>query len=105
MFLFFEISFFNASPLSLPSAKPFYLLFYLNLQKRILMETILLRGDSKANSKLLLELAKKLNFSAKKLSAAEVEEFGIGLSIDEGLKSGLLTENEKQDFMKFLKQV
>jgi len=77
----------------------------LNLQKRILMETILLRGDSKANSKLLLELAKKLNFSAKKLSAAEVEEFGIGLSIDEGLKSGLLTENEKQDFMKFLKQV
>jgi hypothetical protein len=69
------------------------------------METILLRGDSKENSKLLLELAKKLNFSARKLSQAEVEEIGIGLSIDEGIKSGLLNEKEKQDFIKFLKQV
>ena len=69
------------------------------------METILLRGDSKANSRLLLKLAKQLNFSARKLSPAEVEEFSIGLSIDEGLRSGQLTENEKQDFMRLLKQV
>ena len=67
------------------------------------METILLRGDSKINSRLLLKLAKQLNFSAKKLSAEEVEEFGIALSIDEGLKTGLLNEKEKQDFLTHLK--
>jgi hypothetical protein len=31
------------------------------------METIILRCDSKSNAKLLRELAKKLNFSAKKI--------------------------------------
>jgi len=67
------------------------------------METILLRGDSKANSRLLLKLAKQLNFSARKLSPAEVEEFGMALSIEEGIKSGLLNESEKQDFLKLLK--
>ena len=69
------------------------------------METILLRGDSKANSRLLLKLAKQLNFSARKLSPAEVEEFSLQLSIDEGIKSGLLNENEKQEFLMLLKQV
>jgi hypothetical protein len=67
------------------------------------METILLRGDSKANSKLLLKLAKQLNFKARKLSSVEVEEFGIGISIEEGIKSGILNENEKQDFLTMLK--
>ena len=67
------------------------------------METILLRGDSKANSRLLLKLAKQLNFSARKLSPAEVEEFGMALSIEEGIKSGVLNESEKQDFLKLLK--
>ncbi len=67
------------------------------------METIILRGNSKANSKLLLKLAKQLNFSAKALSPSEVEEMGIALSIEEGLKSGLLNEKEKQDFLDRLK--
>jgi hypothetical protein len=67
------------------------------------METTLLRGDSKANSRLLLKLAKQLNFSARKLSPAEVEEFGMALSIEEGIKSGVLNESEKQDFLKLLK--
>ena len=69
------------------------------------METILLRGDSKANSRLLLKLAKQLNFSARKLSPAEVEEFGMALSIEEGIKSGVLNESEKQDFLKLLKHI
>lgn len=69
------------------------------------METIILRGDSKINSKLLLKLAKQLNFTAKKLSSDEVEEIGLAISIDKGLKSGLLNEEEKHDFLKFLKQV
>jgi hypothetical protein len=67
------------------------------------METTLLRGDSKANSRLLLKLAKQLNFSARKLSPAEVEEFGMALSIEEGIKSRVLNESEKQDFLKLLK--
>jgi len=69
------------------------------------METIILRGDSKTNSRLLLKLAKQLNFSAKKLSPIEVEEIGIAISIDNGLKSGLLNNQEKQNFLSLLKQV
>ncbi|MDP1621142.1 MAG: hypothetical protein Q8M08_02265 [Bacteroidales bacterium] len=68
------------------------------------METIILRGNSKINSQLLLKLAKQLDFSAKKLSAEEVEEIGIYISIDKGLKSGLLNDREKQDFISLLKQ-
>jgi hypothetical protein len=67
------------------------------------METIILRGNSKANSRLLLKLAKQLNFSAKTLSAAEFEEIGIGISIQEGLKTGTLNETEKQEFLNRLK--
>ena len=69
------------------------------------METIILRGDSKANSKLLLKLARQLNFKAKTLSPEEVEEIGIAISIDKGIKSGLLNNNEKQDFLTQLRQV
>jgi hypothetical protein len=67
------------------------------------METILLRGDSKENSRLILKLARQLNFSAKKLSPAEVEEIGMAISIDMGIKSGLLNEDEKQDFLTRIK--
>jgi hypothetical protein len=67
------------------------------------METIILRGDSKTNSKLLLKLAKQLNFNAKKLSSEEAEEIGIEISIGKGLKSGILNEKEKEDFLTRLK--
>jgi hypothetical protein len=67
------------------------------------METILLRGDSKKNSRLLLKLAKQLNFSAKKLSAEQAEEIGIAISIDNGLSTGLLNDEEKNDFLNLLK--
>ena len=69
------------------------------------METIILRGDSKINSKLLLKLARQLNFSAKKLSSEELDEIGIAISIDKGLKSGLLNNKETQDFLQQLKHV
>ncbi len=68
------------------------------------METIILTGDSKVNSRLLLKLAKQLNFSAKKLSPDELEEIGIAISIDRGLKTGLLNQKEKQDFLNSLTQ-
>ena len=68
------------------------------------METIILKGDSKVNSRLLLKLAKQLNFSAKKITFNELEEIGIAISIDDGLKTGILNEKEKQEFLSFLKQ-
>ena len=68
------------------------------------METIILSGDSKSNAKLLLELAKKLNFSAKKISPSEAEELGIYYSIKEGMESGLLVEEDKTDFITSLKK-
>lgn len=64
------------------------------------METIILKGSSKSNAKLLLELAKKLQFSARKLTQEEEEDLGIAISVQEGMKSGLLSENEKSDFLK-----
>ncbi|WP_167619057.1 hypothetical protein [Maribellus sediminis] len=68
------------------------------------METIILRGDSRSNARLILELAKKLNFSAHKISDTEAEDLGISYSIKEGLESGLLAEEEKQDFIRSLKE-
>jgi len=66
------------------------------------MDTIILRGDSGENTNLLLRLAKKLNISARKLSAEETEEMGLLLSIHEGLSSGLLSDEEKNLFLKNL---
>ena len=66
------------------------------------METIILRGQSKSNARLLLELANKLQFSAKTLTPTEEEELGIAISINEGILSGLLSENEKKEFLKSL---
>ena len=68
------------------------------------METIILRGQSKINSSLILKLAKQLNFSAKKLSLEEVEDTGIAISIAHGMNTGSLDEKEKQDFLMLLKQ-
>ena len=68
------------------------------------METIILRGQSKINSSLILKLAKQLNFSAKKLSLEEVEDTGIAISIAQGMNTGSLNEKEKQDFLMLLKQ-
>ena len=66
------------------------------------METIILKGNSKSNAKLLLELAKKLNFSAKKISSEEAEEIGIFYSVKEGMESGLMVEEEKEKFLSSL---
>ena len=62
------------------------------------METIILSGDSKSNAKLIFELAKKLNFSVKKISTSESEEIGLYYSIKEGMESGIMVNEKKQDF-------
>jgi hypothetical protein len=63
------------------------------------METIVLKGESKSNARLLLELARKLNFSAKKISSEEAEDIGLYYSIKEGMESGLMAEEEKTMFL------
>lgn len=63
------------------------------------METIILQGDSKSNARLIPELARKLNFSAKKIKKAELEEIAIALSIDDGVQSGFLSDMEKDEFI------
>ncbi len=68
------------------------------------METIVIRGDSKSNAKLIFELAKKLNFSVKKISTSEAEEIGLYYSIKEGLESGIMVNEEKEDFISSLKK-
>lgn len=67
------------------------------------METIIISGDSKSNAKLILELAKRLNFTAKRLTSKEAEDIGQYYSIDEGLDSGIMTEEEKAQFLVSLK--
>ncbi len=51
-----------------------------------------------------MELARKLNFKARKLSSEEVEEIGIILSIQQGLNTGLINDTEKEGFLKSLKE-
>jgi len=67
--------------------------------KSQIMETIVLKGESKSNARLLLELARKLNFSAKKISSEEAEDIGLYYSIKEGMESGLMAEEEKTMFL------
>jgi hypothetical protein len=69
------------------------------------METLILRGHSETKAKLILKLAKELDFSAKKLTSTEAEEIGIAMSIDEGIKSGILSSYEKDEFLKELNQL
>lgn len=66
------------------------------------METLILRGASSENARLILQLAKKLKFSIHRLSKEEAEDFGIIKSINDGLQSGLLAENEKDEFVRYL---
>ncbi|NLX29241.1 MAG: hypothetical protein GXY59_09760 [Bacteroidales bacterium] len=63
------------------------------------MEAILLRSDSKTKTKLLLQLAKQLNIKTSKLNSEELEDLGLILSIDEGLESGLVAEDEAVKFV------
>ncbi len=63
------------------------------------METIVLQTESKEKARLLLQLSSQLNIRHKKIPANQLEDFLIGLSIDEGRKTGYAT---KQEVMKVL---
>ena len=48
------------------------------------METIILNGKSKENLKLLVDLAKKLGFTATHLTNADKEDIGLQEAIKQG---------------------
>ncbi len=66
------------------------------------MDTIILKGNSKSNAKLIMDLANKLDFEAKRITSEEAEDIGLVYSIKEGIESGLMVEEEKARFLKSL---
>jgi hypothetical protein len=64
------------------------------------MEGAILQTDSSQDLELILQLAKKLGISAKKLSKDEIEDYGLSIAINEG-KTGEYVDTEI--FMKELR--
>jgi len=52
--------------------------------KIIIMQTVILQGDSKESLKLLTELARKIGISVKYLTEEEKEEMGLLIAINKG---------------------
>ena len=57
------------------------------------MEGAILHTDSDKDLSLILQLAKKLGVSARKLSKDEIEDYGLSIAIPEG-KSGEYVDTE-----------
>ena len=64
------------------------------------MEGAILHTDSKQDLNLILELARKLGISAKKLTVQELEDMGLSIAISEG-RTGEFVDTE--DFIKKLR--
>jgi hypothetical protein len=58
------------------------------------MEGAILHTDSNQDLKLILQLAKKLGISARKLSREEIEDYGISRAISEGRTGEYIDTNE-----------
>jgi Fe-S cluster biosynthesis and repair protein YggX len=58
------------------------------------MENILIESKSKETTRLLLNLSRHLNLRHKKFTKSELEDFLIGRSIKEGLKSGYVPKSK-----------
>lgn len=48
------------------------------------MESAILHTNSGSDLKLILQLAKKLGISARKLTSEELEDFGLSVAIEQG---------------------
>ena len=66
------------------------------------MEGVILHTDSSKDLELIIQLAKKLGISTKKLSKDEIEDYGLSIAINEG-KTGEYVDTEI--FMKELRDV
>jgi hypothetical protein len=69
----------------------YYSLSLQHIQK--IMEGAILHTDSDKDLSLILQLAKKLGISARKLTKAEIEDYGLSIAISEG-KSGEYIDTE-----------
>lgn len=58
------------------------------------MEGAILHTDSNQNLSLILQLAKKLGISARKLTKDEIEDYGLTIAISEG-KTGEYVDTEE----------
>ena len=52
------------------------------------MEGAILHTDSDKDLSLIIQLAKKLGISARKLSKDEIEDYGLSIAISEGRSGG-----------------
>jgi hypothetical protein len=57
------------------------------------MEGVILHTDSSKDLELIIQLAKKLGISTKKLSKDEIEDYGLSIAINEG-KTGEYVNTE-----------
>ena len=57
------------------------------------MEGVILHTDSSKDLELIIQLAKKLGISTKKLSKDEIEDYGLSIAINEG-KTGEYVDTE-----------
>ena len=61
------------------------------------MEGAILHTDSSKDLELILQLAKKLGISVKKLSKDKIEDYGLSIAINEG-KTGEYVDTEIKRF-------
>ncbi|MBE7641416.1 MULTISPECIES: hypothetical protein [Salegentibacter] len=65
------------------------------------MESVILKGESKEDLKLLIKLANKLGIEAQFLKSNELEEYAFGLAIEEGVNEEEMSlEDFKQSLLK-----
>jgi hypothetical protein len=65
------------------------------------METVVLQGNSKADLKMLTDLAKKIGITVKYLSEVEKEDIGLLQAVKEGRTGKYVnTDNYLQKLMK-----
>lgn len=57
------------------------------------METIIIQPKSKKEMAFVSEMLKRLNIKIKILSQEEKEEYGLGMAIEEGMKTKSVTRD------------
>jgi hypothetical protein len=58
------------------------------------MENIIIESNSKETTRLLLTLSRQLKLKHKKFTSKELEDFLIGRSIKDGLKTGYVSKSK-----------
>ena len=67
-----------------------FLKFVLKLRN---MESVILSSDSQKDLNLILQIAKKIGISIKKLSKEEIEEIGLSIAIKKGRTGEYIERN------------